>query len=108
MQKKWKSMALSVALAFGAAGSANAALTDGTDLTTGSSLFLAAWADVGGVVRSYTRDLGIRLNAVLNDNGTTINSATNVDPTFTSFTNAGDTLFAATFGVGGSLITAGQ
>ncbi|HJY79265.1 MAG TPA: hypothetical protein VKE95_21655 [Burkholderiales bacterium] len=108
MQKKLKSIALSVALAFGAAGSANAALQDGTNAAQGSSLFLTAWADVGGVIKSYTRDLGIKLSNVLNPtNPADINTATNVNPAFTSFTNAGDALFTSTFGSGGSLITTG-
>src|SRR5262249_30259235 len=109
MQKKWKPRALSVALASGAAASANAARQDGKNAAQGPTLFLTAWADVGGTIKSYPRDLGIKLSNVLNaSNPADINTATNVNPAFTFFTNAGDALFTSTFGSGGSLITAGQ
>jgi hypothetical protein len=109
MTMKLKHIAAGVAMAF-AAGSANAAFTLGNDPANGSSLFVVAWANVGGTIESYARNLGAFLSTTLNQsNPADINTATAPNtawqtPGFT-FTNSGDTLFTGTFGSGGSLIT---
>jgi hypothetical protein len=111
MMKQLKRIALGVSLAFAAVGSANAALVNGAATTTGSSLMLAAYGNVGGTILSYTRDLGAFLSSTLNLSGSTVDSSTGTNSAWNtggfSFSSAGDSLFTSLFGTGGSAITSG-
>ncbi len=112
MMKQLKRIALGVTVAFVAIGNANAALVNGTNAATGSSLLLTAYGNVGGVITSYTRDLGQFLSNTLNlATPGVVNSATGTNTAWNTsgftFSNAGDSLFTSLFGLGGSLITSG-
>jgi hypothetical protein len=79
------------------AGPARAALVDGTNISTGSSLFLAVWSST----MSYVRDLGVRFTDVTNATGGP-NSATAPNAAWVSEDGfhrsfAGDSLFSNTF-----------
>jgi hypothetical protein len=87
--KKLKVLAASVALALGATN-ASAAITLST-ATTGSSLFLVVWNSS----TAYIRDLGVTMNALLNNSDP--NAATGLN---SAWTTAGSTIDKTTSGYG--------
>jgi hypothetical protein len=100
---------LAACVAFACAGQASATLTDVTNTTTGSSLFLIVWKGVDGTQpgdKTYVRDLGQTLNNAVNlaspggpispwnsPAGDTFTVNLSTDTNFTSNFTAGDTVF---------------